>query len=215
MSSNFRLAIMLSLSAFLFAACQSDFGNLYGYDFKTAKISYQITGSSVGQSEVLVKGEMKKIHNQITQTKVDGSSQKIDTILIQNGDKLYSLDPATKTGSMTTQPFYAELKQLPPEQRQQRMITEAIRDNRSPEEQQQNPLKPQQSERIAGQSCDLYVIGANLQTCLWQGIPLKAIASLPDYGITTETTATSIELNQDISDSEFDVPQDYQITELN
>jgi len=215
MSSHFRLAITLTLAGLLFAACQNSSSNVYGYNFQTAKIAYQITGSSNGTSEVLIKGEKKKIHNQITQKKIDGTEQKIDTLLIQDADKLYTLDPSTKTGSMVKQPFYAELQKLTPEQRQQRMVAEAIRDNRSPEDQQKAPSKPEKTETVAGQTCDLYVTSTNLQTCLWQGIPLKAVASLPDYGINTETTATSIELNQDISDSEFDVPQDYQITQLN
>ena len=215
MSSQLRLAILLGLSTLIFSACQSVPNNLYGYTFSTAKIEYTITGSSNGTSEVLIKGEKKKIHNQITQKKPDGTEQTTDTLLIQDADKLYTLNPQTKTGSLVTQPIYSDLQKLTPEERQQKMILEAIRDDRSPEEQQTNPPKPEKSESVAGQQCDLYVTNANLQTCLWQGVPLKAVASLPEYGIQTETTAISVVLNQDISDSEFDVPQDYQITTLN
>lgn len=197
------------------AACQTSTGNLYGYDFSTAKITYAISGTSNGSSEVLIKGEKKRIHNQISQKRPDGTVQNTNAIIIQDGDKLYTLSPDTKTGSQLKQPFYAELQKLTPEERKLKMILEGIRDDRSPEEQQTNPPKPEKTEDVAGQKCDLYTTANNLKTCLWQGIPLKASASLPDYGIQTETIATSIVLNQDISDSEFDVPKDYQITSLN
>lgn len=213
MSRYFGQAIILSIVLLAFSGCQNQ-GNLYGYDFDSAKISYQISGSSTGTSEVLIKGEKKKIHNQITQKRPNGEEVKIDTILIQNGEKLYTLDPEKKTGSMVKQPFYFELQKLSPEQRKMKLVLEAIRDNRSPEEQQKEPPKAQKTENIAGQKCDLYVT-PTLQTCLWQAIPLKAVASLPDYGIETQTIATKVEINTTIADSEFDVPQDYQITELN
>lgn len=215
MSSRLRLTLFLGITALFLAACQTASSNLYGYDFSTARISYTISGSSTGTSEVLIKGEKKRIHNQISQKKPDGTVQNTNTIMIQNGEKLYTLNSDTKTGSELKQPFYTELQRQTPEQRKQTMLLEGIRDDRSPEEQQKNPPKPEKTEDVAGQKCDLYVSSSNLQTCLWQGIPLKAVASLPDYGIQTETTATSIVLNQDISDSEFDVPQDYQITSLN
>lgn len=213
MSPKFSLTTLVLLATFALTACQSG-GNVYGYNFDTAKITYQISGSSVGTSDVLIKGEKKLIHNQITQKRLDGQEVKINTILIQDGEKLYTLDPGSKTGSLVKQPIYAELIKLSPEQRKQKMILESIRDNRSPEEQLKEPPKPTKSENIAGQTCDLYVSGV-LQTCLWQGVPLKGTASLPDYGIQTETIATKVEINPTISDSEFDVPKDYQITELN
>ena len=91
--------------------------------------------------------------------------------------------------------------------RQEKLIRESVRATED-----QNP-KPEAQENVAGQKCDVYS-GTMTKTCLWQAIPLKTVASLPDYGIQTETIATKIELNQSISDSEFDVPSDYQITEL-
>jgi hypothetical protein len=163
---------------------------------------------------VEIKGEKKLIHNKITQKKINGETANIDSIMILNGSKLYTLDPVTKTGSLITPPFYAEMQKLSPQERTQRMILDAIRDQRSPEEQKKSPPQPTGTETIAGQTCDKYV-NANLETCLWQGIPLKNVTSLPDYGLHTETVAQSIELNQPISDSDFDVPKDYKITELN
>lgn len=214
MSSKLLLVILAFTTGLVFSACQTTDGNLYGYDFQTAKISYKISGSSEGTSDVLIKGEKKRIHNVITQKKINGETVNIDTILILNGNKLYTLDPVTKTGSLITPPFYAEMQKLSPEERKQRLVLDAVRDSRTEEEQKKNPPQPVKSETVAGQTCNLY-IGANLEICLWQSVPLKSVASLPDYAIRTETTATSIELNQPISDSEFDVPQDYKITELN
>ncbi len=204
---------VLSVAVLGLSACQRA-DNLYGYSFQSAHLTYQISGSSTGTSDVLIKGEKKRIHNEIKQKKLDGTEAVINTLLIQDGDKLYSLDTEKKTGTLVKQPFYAELKQLSPQERQQRMILEAVRDGRSSEEQKKSPPTPVGTENIAGQTCDVYVTDM-LQTCLWQGVPLKGVASLPDYGIQTETVATKIELNTNIADSEFDIPKDYQITELN
>lgn len=216
MSSKFSLILVSIISLLFLGACQNkDSQNVYGYDFNTANIKYEITGSSYGTSEVWIKGENKKIHNQITNESLDGSKQIINTILIQKKDKLYTLDVDKKSGYLTTQPMYQELKNMPPEERKNALTADIIRDMRSPEEKAENPLKPEKSEVIAGKTCDLYISSAMLQTCVWQGIPLKAIASLPEYGIHTETLAQSIELNIDIPDSEFDIPQDYQINEIN
>ena len=208
-----RKSLLILSAIFLLAGCQNT-GNLYGYDFQDAKITYKITGSSTGTSEVLVKGEKKKIRNQITQKRLDGTTLDVDSLMIQNGEKLYTLDPKAKTGTLVKQPFYAELQKLSPEKRQQTLVQEAIRDNRTPEEQAKEPIKQTGNLEVAGQKCDVYKNGI-LEICLWHAIPLKASSSLPDYGMQTDTIAEKIELNTNISDSEFDVPSDYQITNLN
>jgi len=208
---TFLIILMFSLIAL--SACQNGPNNVYGYDFDTARISYQISGSSVGTSEVLIKGEKKVIRNNIVQTRVDGSKVNINSFLIEDGDKLYTLDPSTKTGSVLKQPFYSELKGMSPEQRKVRMISEALRLNQTPDQQNQVP-QPDKTSEVAGQKCDYYTSGIT-KTCLWEAIPLETVATQQEYGIQTETTATKIELNQPIADSEFAVPSDYKITELN
>ena len=192
-------------SLFLLSACQTTDGNLYGYDFQSARITYQITGSNTGSSIVFIKGEKKVIKNNIVQTRPDGTKSPVDSYIIQNGDKQYTLDPQTKTGSLITNPMYAQLKALSPEQRKAKLIEETVRSN------DDLPPVTEKQETVAGQKCDFFP-GTVTKTCLWQAIPLKTITSLPDYGIQVETTATKIELNQPILDSEFDVPSDYQIT---
>jgi hypothetical protein len=186
--------------------------NVYGYDFNTAKISYEISGSSTGTSEALVKGEKKVIKSDITQTKLDGTTAKINSYLIQDKDSVYTLSTDTKTGSLIKNPLYAKLKGMSVEDRRKELILEAIRQADNPDAEQN--LKPESTETVAGQTCEVYK-NERTTVCLWQGIPLKAVASLPEYGIETTTIATKIELNQDIADSEFAVPSDYQITTLN
>lgn len=212
---SYRLPLfaVFCVSIGLLTGCQSADQNVYGYDFNTAKITYQVSGSSVGTSEVIIKGEKKVIRNKIIQTKLDGSQVNIDTYLIQDGEKLYTLDSTNKTASVLKQPFYGEMQKITPEARKTLMIKEALRITETPGQSSELP-KPEKTQEIAGQKCDYYT-GGLTKTCLWEGIPLQTIASLPDYGIQTETTATKIELNQPIADSEFAVPNDYKITELN
>lgn len=207
--NRFKIVLFFSSFIIFFSGCQNlaSNDNIYGYDFNSAKITYQISGSSTGTSIVLIQGEKKVIKNNLVQTRPDGSKVEVNTYIIQNGDKQYTLDTKTKTGSIITNPLYAQLKALTPEQRKEKLIKETIRSN------DETIPKPDGQEEIAGQKCDVYS-GNITKTCLWQGIPLKTIASLPDYGINTQTIATKIELNSSISDSDFDVPSDYQITAI-
>ncbi|MGL5830840.1 MAG: hypothetical protein ACRCZE_01700 [Candidatus Altimarinota bacterium] len=203
------------ISAFALTGCQFFNGsgnNVYGYDFSTAKITYEISGSSTGSSEALVKGEKKVIKSDINQTKLDGTTAQINSYLIQDGENVYTLSSDTKTGSLIKNPLYNKLKGMSVEDRKKELILEAIRQADNPDDTQN--LQPETTETVAGQTCEVYK-NDRTTVCLWQGIPLKAVASLPEYGIETTTIATKIELNQDIADSEFAVPSDYQITSLN
>jgi outer membrane lipoprotein-sorting protein len=214
MPSKEILVILALFSSVFLAGCQEASDNIYGYDFETAKVTYEISGSSTGTSEILIKGEKKYIHNQITQTRPNGEVIDMDAIFIQDGSRLYTLDVQAKTGSQLSTTFYKDLQGLSANERKSRIIADALRDTRDAKEQTANPIMPEKTETIAGQTCDLYK-NKNIETCLWQGIPLRTVASLPDYAVQTTTIATNIELNQPISDSEFEVPQGYQITELN
>jgi hypothetical protein len=206
--NRFKPVLLISSLLILLSGCQdTSSNNIYGYDFNSARITYQISGSSSGSSTVIIKGEKKVIKNNIVQTRPDGTKVEVNTYIIQNGDKQYTLDIKTNTGSIITNPLYAQLKALTSEQRKDRLIKEIIQNK------DETTPKPETQEQIAGQKCDVYS-GSITKTCLWQGIPLKTIASLPDYGINTQTIATKIELNPTISDSEFDVPSDYQITAI-
>jgi hypothetical protein len=213
-SKTSLLFVSASISIFALAGCMNlgGDGNVYGYDFKTAKISYEISGSSTGTSEALIKGEKKVIKSDISQTKLDGTNTQINSYLIQDGEKVYTLNSDTKTGSLIKNPLYNKLKGMSVEDRRRELILEAIREADNPDAQQN--LQPESTETVAGQTCEVYK-NQRTTVCLWQGIPLKAVASLPEYGIETTTIATKIELNQDIADSEFAAPSDYQITTLN
>lgn len=213
-SKTSLLFVSASISIFALAGCMNlgGAGNVYGYDFKTAKISYEISGSSTGTSEALIKGEKKVIKSDINQTKLDGTNTQINSYLIQDGEKVYTLNSASKTGSLIKNPLYNKLKGMSVEDRRRELILEAIREADNPDAQQN--LQPESTETVAGQTCEVYK-NQRTTVCLWQGIPLKAVASLPEYGIETTTIATKIELNQDIADSEFAAPSDYQITTLN
>ncbi|MCC7432393.1 hypothetical protein IT412_02595 [Candidatus Peregrinibacteria bacterium] len=205
-------SILITASLISLSGCQGQ-NNVYGYDFDSARITYKISGYSEGSSEMIIKGDKQLIRNNIVQTRPDGTKNEINNLLIQVGEKSYTLDPKTKKGSVISNPFYSELQRLTPDQRRDKMILNAIRNESDAGEQAIVP-KPEKTEQVAGQKCEYYS-GKITKTCLWQGIALKTTASLPDFGIQTDTIATKVELNQPIADSEFEVPSDYQITELN
>jgi outer membrane lipoprotein-sorting protein len=205
------LPILTILSTLFLSACQpAAQQNVSGFDFNTAKISYKISGSSEGNSEVIIKGDKKVIKTNLVQTKIDGTKKQSKLYIIQDGEKVYTLNEDSKTGTVVKNPLYQELQKLSPEMRRTRLIKEAIRVTESESE----LPKVEKQETIAGQACDVYKTGFT-ENCLWQAIPLKTVASLPDYGIETTTEATKVEVNIDLADSLFKVPTDYNITELN
>ncbi len=201
----------------LLSACQTDTRtanqNFYNYTFDTAKIDYQVSGSSTGKTEVWIKGDKKKIINNITVTRADGSQKQYSNMMIADAGKIYSLDPVSKTGTMVKDPFYTELEKLAPEQRQARLIQEAVATSFSSDGTTAT-AKPVKTEEVAGQQCELYQTELK-DICLWQGIPLKTSAKSDINNVEVENRATSIVLNQGVSDSDFQVPTDYQITNLN
>jgi hypothetical protein len=199
----------------LLTGCQSKTAdeNFFNYSFKTAKISYDIIGSSTGTTEVWIKGPNKKIINQITATKADGSTRKYNNSFITNNGKTYSLNTDDKTGIMVMDSFYQELEKLPLEKRQEKLLQEALSSNVGADGVSQLP-KPLRTETIAGQECQVYEINLK-EVCMWQGIPLKTVTKAEDLGVDVQSVAKSILLDQGVSDSDFQVPTDYQITNYN
>ncbi len=188
----------------------SDGGNVLGYDFDTARITYQISGTGEGSSEVLIKGDKKVIKTDVIMRREGQPDKPVSSYVIQDKANVYTLNKDEMKGTLIENPLYNELKKLSPDEVKKRLIKEAVRGS---VEEGQEPT-PVGQEEIAGQTCDVYEYGYT-KSCLWQSIPLKTVVSLPEYDIETTTLATNVELNGDISDAEFEPPQEYQIIEIN
>ncbi len=203
------LLSFVGIIALFLTGCQQQ--NVYGYDFETAHITYEIEGTSNGTSEAWIKGDKKLIETDIVQNKPDGSTVEVKKIQIQDGDKFYQLNEDTKEAISVIDPEFASLEAMSPDQRIEYLTKKAVLRNASDDTELP---EPQEQKEIAGQTCDVYTSGYRT-LCLWQGIPLQETTDLAEYGTNVTTTATSVELGVGIADSKFKVPSDYTINDMN
>ena len=75
-------------------------------------------------------------------------------------------------------------------------------------------IEPKEEKEYAGQKCKLYEMEGVGETCLWNGIPLYYSVLVPQSRINSSSTATSVELDTEISDTEFELPPGISITEI-
>ncbi len=212
MKHSLKYIFLITLGFLLSACSNAPTGNaLYSYTFQTAKINYQVSGTSQGTSEVLIKNDKKIIINKIIKTALNGTKTNSDTITIQNGPKIYSLNSQTKTGTVLTNPLYKQLQKMSSVDRNKKLLEEAV--NTTNQQGTTIPISKKE-KKIAGQTCKVYTTTTGT-VCLWENIPLESTTILSNFGINLTTVATSIKLNQNINDQEFKVPAGYQVTELN
>lgn len=192
------------LSVFLLTACAGQPEVVTPYPFKTAKIVYKLSGDTTGTMTVEIKGDNARheAHG------LEGED-KVDTLVMELGEKIYYIDLNTKTGRSEKNPIHSELKALPANKRMERLEQIAIGVMAEDE-----MVEPKEEKEYAGQTCKLYEIEGVGETCLWNGIPLYYSVSIPQSGINSSSTATSIEVDTEISDTEFELPPGISITEI-
>jgi len=209
--STQTVGVVIALGAVIaFSGCASNQAEkVYPYPFDTAKIEYQLTGNVEGSTTVHIKGD-KSAHETKAKSVESGNEAEINTLLLDLEDKLYQIDLTAKTGNSSDNPIYAQLKELTPEERLPfltKLATGLVADGG------QTPT-PKGQKNVAGETCDLYDIQGIGEICLWNGIPVYSSMTIPEAGIMSTNTATSIQLNVAIPDSVFNVPEGVEITDL-
>ena len=202
-------AITLILTfAFYGCATLAETGqSIIPYPFKTAKIEYNITGNLEGTTTVKIKG-----NNVSHETIVTGNSEEsmVHSMLIETESKLYQINLIEKTGNSSDNPVFKQVEQLPQNRRMDYMSKLAT--GLSGEDTAANP--PIGQKKVAGETCDLYQIRGLGEICLWNSIPLYSMVEIPDKNIKSTTTASSIQTNVEIPDSDFAVPEGITMTEI-
>ncbi len=207
------LTLVTLIDSIFLASCQSttpqEEEKVYSYPFDTAKITYEIKGDMEGTKTVFIKGN--KSSTEIHKTKnLSGVVQNTDTLTIDTGEYIYQIDLQTKTGNGSKNPVYEQLKALPAAQRANFLTKLAIG-------MVGNGAKmpaPKEQKEVAGRRCDLYSIANFGDVCLWYGVPLYTMVQIPQAGMATTETATSIELNPDVSDQKFVLPNGIKMQDL-
>jgi len=215
MKSFNMLTIALGVMVVL-GGCQTSnqsSNNLYGYDFNSAKITFQVSGTTQGESRVVIQGDKKRIENKYISKDLNGNQQSGETLTIEDKDRIYSLDLVKKQGISFINPLFSELQKLTPEQRKARLVKEALTAGLNSEGKPVT-LEPSGTETVAGQTCQIYKREYQ-EICLWNGIPLKTTTELPLKNIKIVSVATKIEFNAPVDEAEFAIPKDIQIQEVN
>lgn len=202
------LVTSLAATAVLLSGCATTGEDkVYPYPFDSAHIEYELAGNVNGTITVLMK-DGKSSHETAA---IDQSTPEapIATKLIDAGEYLYQIDLNTKQGQKAKNPIYEQLKALPMEERMDFLTKLAVGVSADGE----MPM-PVGEKAVAGETCDVYEIENFGETCLWNGIPLYSRISIPEAGIENTNTATSIQINANVPDSAFEVPEDVTITEV-
>lgn len=194
---------MVAGSALIVFGCALN-NSTYQYSFRSAKIEYAISGTTEGKSTLMVKGDKSVREAHIIFHKPTGDENQ-NNLYIDAGEYVYSVDLDKKTATMTRNPLYDTLVKVDPARRQEFLKKIAV--GLSPEDAMDRELKAVGKETVAGQECEIFETGGFGQICLWNGIPLKTTISIPDLGLNNNTVATSVELNADVPDSAFELPE--------
>lgn len=198
-----RLSIVFAI---IFVGVLNGCGNqqkVYPYPFQTAKIELEQSGNLKGKVTLYIKGDRTAQESHLTKTTEEGKEEKIDTLYLTLGDTVYQVDLNNQTAVKSENVQYNQLKKLPMEKRMDFLTRTAL----SLPSTQNDTLAPKEQRDIAGQKCDLYEIPTIGESCVWNGIIIYESSQIPEINIDNTITATKIELNTDIPDSIFALPE--------
>lgn len=180
------------------AGCSMTEDKVYPYSFNTARIEYAAPGNTEATTIVTIKGD-----KQLFQT---SGAQK--TLMIIDKDKISYINLDSKTGTTSKNQNYNELKNLPKEQRMNYILGTSLGLKETKDG--QDLPQPSSQKQIAGQTCDVYENSPLGTVCLWNGLPLEIVPGTSGTGV----TATKVEVNPEVQDSVFQVPQGVELKDL-
>lgn len=191
----------LALSACQAETTQPVEEKVYPYGFDTAKITYEMKGTVNGQKTVYYKGNKSSTETHASRMNA-GVEEKTDMLTIDSGEFIYQIDLNTMSGTSGKNPVYTELKSLSGAARAEYLIKMAVG---GPVGSTQQPV-PKEQKEIAKQKCGFYTVSGLGEVCLWNGIPLYTKIQLPEAGIDSIIEAASVEVNLEVSDQKFIIP---------
>lgn len=203
-----KIQLFLMTAVVLLSGCANKQSTkVYPYPFDSAKITFSLEGSAKGTSVFYMKGDKSVRETHV----VTQGEEKKDEMFIDTGDVIYQLDLNKKTGLSTKNPIYEALKKLTPDKRIEFLKRLAV--GVDPEDTTKNP-EVLREEMVAGQKCQIYAVEGVGEICLWNNIILKVNINVPDQNINSQIVATSLDLNLEVPDSQFDVPAGIEVKDL-
>ena len=164
------------------------------FPFNTAVIKYELSGSFTGEENLYIKGDLMSSHKYIMQNDAEES-----TLELSLGSEKYIANLNKMTAIKTKNEQYDKLITLGKEDQNKLLILSALGLKDS------DPIPSSSgTKKIAGQTCDVYVIENVGTACMWNGLVLEKKITI--LGISNDKTAVSIELDKDISNDRFELP---------
>lgn len=206
-----KLQLLLVTGVILLSGCANkQTTKIYPYPFDSAKITFTLEGTAKGTSVFYMKGD-KSVRETHVVTKGDQGEEKKDEMFIDMGETIYQIDLNKKTGLSTKNPIYEALKKLTPDKRMDFLKRLAV--GVDPEDTTQNP-QVLREETVAGQKCQVYAVQGVGEICLWNNIILKVNINVPEQNVNSQIVATSLDLNLEVPDSQFNVPTGIEVKDL-
>lgn len=200
--SKLKLIITISIVSLFITGCVSTDIKVNPYEFNTAKIEYDLSGSFEGKQYLTIKGDMSA-QRKIGKQKISGEVEDIDILVVEAGYDRYDIDLLSKQGTKSKNIIYEELLKLSKEDRLDFLIKLMTLTNENEEP------KVIESRVIAGKTCKLYEIEDFGEICLWSGVPLYTKFEIDE--IKSISTAVKVETNLAVEDDEFAIPLEIEI----
>lgn len=180
---------------FLFILTFVGCGNAYPsdvavYKFDTAVVQYDFTGNLEGEATLYLRGDQKALFKTLGE---------VSTLELDLGDSGYFVNMNKMTAVKMENEDYETLKGLNATEQEVFLVKKALGLKDSAED-----PEPITKKVIAGQTCNVYIIGNIGSTCLWNGIALETEVTIQD--VTNRQVAISVQENVDVPDVKFELP---------
>jgi hypothetical protein len=184
------------LTAFILPGCDNNTvpGKLTFLPFNTATIKYEISGSLSGEETLYIRKDQTASHKYVTQNDAEES-----TLELSLGSEKYLANLIKMTAIKVKNEEYDKLVKMSKEEQLKQNIRYALGLKDSDE-----VPAPSGTKKVAGETCDVYVIENVGTACLWNGLVLEKKISI--LGVENNKKAVSIEIDKEIPKDRFELP---------
>jgi hypothetical protein len=194
--SNLLLVGFALITALILPGCDNNAvtKKLTFLPFNTATIKYELSGSFKGEETLYIKGDLSASHKYVTQ-----GDQEESTLDLNLGSEKYLANLIKMTAAKVKNEEYDKLVKMTKEEQLKRYIRYALGLKDSDE-----IPSPAGTKKVAGETCDVYVIENVGTACLWNGLVLEKEISI--LGVENNKKAVSLEIDKEIPKDRFELP---------
>jgi len=189
------IASVFVVGTLVLSGCGEEYpSNLSVYPFKTAVIQYELSGGTVGDQSVFIRGDQKAVQKFVTTPGMESI-----TFELYLGAEKYIADLEKMTAVKAVDAGYNEMLTMSAEDQKAYLIRKSLGLKEGV-----NLPDPVTTSMVAGQVCDVYEIQNVGIACIWNGIVLQSEITLA--GVTNKVTAVRVEVDANIPSERFELP---------